>query len=48
VRSLIDARWIILVIWEIKFKRRQLKTVDKEEMVTVIKEAKPRREGGEE
>jgi hypothetical protein len=27
-----------LVIWEIKFKRWQLKAMDKEEMVTVIKE----------
>lgn len=35
-----DTRWIILVIWEKKIKRWQMKAVQTEEMVTVIKEAK--------
>jgi len=50
-----DARWIILVIWEKKIKRWQMKALEREEMATVIKEAtalgllyKPRRGGGEE
>jgi hypothetical protein len=40
LRSLMDARWIILVIWEKKVKRWQMKAVDREEMAAVIKEAK--------
>jgi len=35
-----EARWIILVIWEKKIKRWKMKAVETEEMVTVIKEAK--------
>ena len=35
-----DARWIILVIWEKKVKRWQMKAVEREEMAAVIKEAK--------
>jgi len=40
LRSLMDARWIILVIWEKKVKRWQMKAVEREEMAAVIKEAK--------
>ena len=40
LRSLMVARWIILVICEKKIERWNMKAVEREEMATVIKEAK--------
>jgi hypothetical protein len=40
LRGLMDARWIILVIFENKFTRWHMKAAEREEMATVMKEAK--------